>query len=151
MGFEPLHLLIDIAWVAGHSVGAAAIDADHQRLFRMLDHMRRHYAAGEEGRCRTLIQQFALAIQAHFRREEALFADLAYPGAGRHVAQHAVLAHRAASIADASGRISMGRRTLADLIDGLAVVMMTDHLALDLEVSRYLTDGPAPTAPKPRS
>lgn len=144
MGFEPLHLIIDTAWIADHDVGVAVIDAEHRQMFQMLDQMRAHYAGGDEARCRERIKELALAIPAHFAREEALFAKLPYPDAARHGAQHVVLARRAASIADAAGRMPMDRRTLADLIDGLAVVMMTDHFTLDLELGRYLADDPAP-------
>lgn len=139
MGSEPLQLIIDVAWVAGYGVGADDIDAEHERLFQMLERMRKAYAAGEEKSCLAMIKEFALAIQAHFEREEASFTKLPfYPGANRHVAQHAVLAARAAAISEAAGRRPMARRTLADLIDGLAVVVMTDHLALDLELRKYL-------------
>lgn len=140
MGSEPLHLIIDVAWVADHGVGAADIDAEHRELFRMLEQMQAHYAAGEEGPCRALIKDFARALPAHFAREEAQFLNLPYPGADHHIAQHAILARRAEAIADAAGSMPMVRHTLADLIEGLAVVMMTDHLTLDLELRRYLID-----------
>jgi hemerythrin-like metal-binding protein len=138
MGSEPLHLIIDVAWLADYGTGADGIDADHGRLVAMLTRMRTAYAAGQEAICRVLIKEFALAIQEHFAREEAFFAKLSYPGAERHSAQHAVLALRVKAISQAADCTPMPRRTLADLIDALAVVMMTDHLTLDLELRHFL-------------
>ena len=139
MGFEPLQLIINVAWAADYGVGADDIDAEHGRLYRMLARMRKAYATGQEEVCRALIKEFAMAIQAHFAREETIFTKLSYPGAERHVAQHAVLALRVEGILEAAERTPMARHTLADLIDGLAVVMMTDHLTLDLELRQFLS------------
>ena len=139
MGSEPLQLIIDAAWVAAYGVGADDIDGEHGRLFRMLDRMRAAYATKQEKFCLSLIREFAGVIRTHFEREEAIFTKLSYPGAERHIAQHAVLALRVEAILEAAGRTPMARRMLADLIDGLAVVVMTDHLTLDLELRQYLT------------
>ncbi len=139
MGSEPLQLMIDISWVAAYGVGGDEIDAEHGQLFRMLDRMRAAYATKQEKFCLSLIKEFAGAIRTHFEREEAIFTKLSYPGAERHVAQHAVLALRVEAISEAAGHTPMARRTLADLIDGLAVVVMIDHLTLDLELRRYLS------------
>jgi hemerythrin-like metal-binding protein len=138
MGSEPLQFIIDVAWIADYGVGAKDIDADHGRLFRMLGQMRMAYGAGQEKACRALIGKFAGEIPAHFAREEAIFSKLPYPGAERHRAQHAVLALRVAAISEAAaGSAPLARPALADLIDGLAVVMMTDYFALDLELRQY--------------
>ena len=138
MKFEPLQLMIDVGWLAPYNVGTGEVDAEHGRLFQMLDRMREAYAAGQDTLCLSLIEEFKEAIRAHFAGEEAIFLQLAYPGAGHHIAQHAVLAVRVETIIEAAARPPVSRHTLADLIDGLAVVVITDHLALDLELKRYL-------------
>jgi hemerythrin-like metal-binding protein len=138
MKFEPLQLMIEVGWLAAYNVGTSEVDAEHGRLFRTLDRMREAYAAGRDTLCLSLIKEFNGAIRSHFAREEAIFPQLAYPGAGHHIAQHAVLASRVEAIMEAAARPPIPRHTLADLIDGLAVVVITDHLALDLELKRYL-------------
>lgn len=143
MGSEPLQLIIDGAWVAGYGVGANEIDAEHRRLFRMLDRMRAAYAARQEKFCLLLIKEFAEAIRSHFAHEEAIFMGLSYPNANRHCAQHAVLALRVDAILEVAGRVPVARRVLADLIDGLAVVVMIDHLTLDLELRQSCASPPA--------
>lgn len=143
MGSEPLQLIIDGAWIAGYGVGADEIDAEHRRLFRMLDRMRAAYAAGQEKFCLLLIKEFAEAIRSHFAHEEAFFTKLSYPGADRHRAQHAVLALRLNAILEIAGRRPVARRVLADLIDGLAVVVMIDHLTLDFELRQSCASLPA--------
>ena len=138
MKFESPQLMIDIDWLVAYGVGANEIDAQHGRLFQTLGRMREAYAAGQDTLCLSLIKEFNGALHAHFAREEAIFSQLAYPGAGRHVAQHAALAARVEAITQAAARPPIPRHTLADLIDGLAVVVITDHLALDLELMPYL-------------
>jgi hemerythrin-like metal-binding protein len=138
MKFESPQLIIDVDWLAAYGVGANEIDAQHGCLFRTLGRMREAYAAGQDTLCLSLIKEFKGAIRAHFSHEEAIFSKLAYPGAGRHIAQHAALAARVEAITQAAARPPIPRHTLADLIDGLAVVVITDHLALDFELRPYL-------------
>ena len=138
MKFEPLQLFIDAGWLAAYGIGADPIDGEHGRLFQTLNRMREAYAAGQDTLCLSLIKEFDAAIRAHFTHEETIFPQLAYPGAGRHIAQHKVLAGRVETIMQAAARTPLLRHTLADLIDSLAVVAITDHLALDLELKRYL-------------
>ena len=145
MGHEPLQLFIDTGWLAACGIGADPIDSDHERLFQTLKRMREAYAAGQDTLCLSLIKEFNGAIRSHFAREEAIFPQLAYPGAGHHIAQHAVLASRVEAIMEAAARPPIPRHILADLIDGLAVVVITDHLALDLELRRYLPERPKTT------
>jgi hemerythrin-like metal-binding protein len=134
---KPLQLIINAAWVAAYSVGVTAIDSDHRRLYQMLRRMREAYAAEENARCLALIRDAAAAILAHFAHEEALFAGGRYPGAEGHVAKHAILAQRVQAISRAAQGPSVARCALADLIDGLAVVVMTDHITLDLELRPF--------------
>ena len=136
--YEPLQLFIETGWLAAHGVGAEPIDSDHKRLFQTLKRMREAYAAGQDTLCLSLINAFDRMIRAHFAHEEAMFPQLAYPGAGRHIAQHKVLAARIETITQAAARTPLPPHTLADLIDSLAVVAITDHLALDLELKQYL-------------
>lgn len=137
-GYEPHQLFIDTGWLAAYGIGAEPIDGDHERLFQTLKRMREAYAAGQDTLCLSLINTFGWMIRAHFAREEAMFSQLAYPGAGRHIAQHKLLAIRVETITQAAARTSLPPHTLADLIDALAVVAITDHLALDLELKAYL-------------
>jgi hemerythrin-like metal-binding protein len=138
VGYEPLQPFIDTGWLAAHGIGAEPIDDDHERLFQTLKRMRKAYAAGQDMLCLSLINVFDGMIRAHFAHEEAMFAQLVYPGAGRHIAQHKVLAVRVQTITQAAARTPLPPHALADLIDGLAVVAITDHLALDLELKQYL-------------
>ena len=139
MGHEPFQLFIDTGWLATCGIGADPIDSDHERLFQTLKRMREAYAAGQDTLCLSLIKEFDAAIRSHFAHEEAIFPQLAYPGAGRHIAQHKMLAVRVEMITQAAARTPLARHTLADLIDGLAAVAITDHLALDLELKWYLS------------
>ena len=138
MRFEPLQLMIDVGWLAAYNVGTGELDAEHGRLFQSLGRMREAYDARQDTLCLSLIKEFKEAIHAHFAREEATFPQLAYPGADNHIAQHALLAVRVEAITEAAARPPIPRHTLGDLIDGLAVVVITDHLVLDLELRRYL-------------
>jgi hemerythrin-like metal-binding protein len=138
MRFEPLHLFIDADCLAAYGVGADQIDGEHKQLSQMLSRMREAYAAGQDTLCHSLIKEFDGLIRAHFAHEEAIFPQLAYPSAGHHIAQHRMLVVRVEAITQAAARTPLLRHTLADLIDGLAAVAITDHLALDLDLKWYL-------------
>lgn len=136
MGSEPLRLMIDAEWLSPYGVGANEIDAEHEMLFDRLSAVRHAFAAANYGTSRDLLQDLVDAVEAHFAHEEDVFGTMDYPGAGRHVAQHALLKHRLNSIARSAGDADLPPHALADLIDAAAAVLMTDHLTLDLELKQ---------------
>lgn len=129
--------MIDIAWLSSCEVGSREIDAEHERLLDALTAMREAFAGGHYHACRRLLDRCIDQVEAHFTREEALFGSFDYPGARRHADQHGVLSLRLKAIARSASDLDLPPRILADLIDGVAAVVMTDHLTLDLELKQH--------------
>jgi hemerythrin len=77
------------AWTATMSVGVEALDDDHRHLVAMLNDL---YDAMREGRGAAALygtlHGLLVYAEAHFAREERMFAATDYPGAWSHKVEH---------------------------------------------------------------
>jgi len=77
-------------WDPSLEIGYALIDAQHRELFRqvdaLLDAVRSGHRAGELGQLLAFLGDY---VVTHFRTEEALMEERAYPGRAPHLAEHA--------------------------------------------------------------
>lgn len=82
-----------VHWSPNLSVGAEELDSDHQELIELLNRLDGEVgsSAGHDAISRTL-DEFIARIETHFRREEEIMAQEAYPEAEHHVKLHQALA-----------------------------------------------------------
>ena len=111
-------------WTESLSVGLSAIDADHHRLFDMLEELRgllaSHAPGYDIGFAFERLAEFAVF---HFRREEALLEGNGYPGHAAHKGQHDQFAARAGqALADhRAGRAGAIDHGLIDFVEAWLV------------------------------
>jgi hemerythrin-like metal-binding domain len=88
--------------------GVAAIDAEHRELANLMNAIYDSAAAGETHKTVGLFDELLEHTVAHFRHEEALFINTAYPDAERHRRHHALLTAKAVEYRDcaAAGKMS---------------------------------------------
>lgn len=78
-----------LRWRDSLALGAPAVDADHKRLFELLDRIRFLDLAGDDAvSIGNALSELLLYTQTHFRREEQLMELGGYPGLARHRAIH---------------------------------------------------------------
>lgn len=84
-----------IAWTELLLVGNEAIDADHRHLFevvqRLHDGIRQKHGASL---IRDVLDELMEYAREHFAREEALMAEIRFPGKEEHAFEHRLLTHR---------------------------------------------------------
>jgi hemerythrin len=77
-------------WTPELAVGVEAIDEQHRELFRRTEVFLQAAQASAEGReLLRLLGYLGEYVVTHFEAEEALMAELAYPSAAAHTAEHA--------------------------------------------------------------
>ena len=76
-------------WSNSYDLGIATIDAQHKKLFRLLNELYDALAKNEDKavKCR-IIDELITFSMAHFEYEERLFQDLHYDGRKEHIAAH---------------------------------------------------------------
>ncbi len=84
-----------IQWTPEMSVGVPSLDKDHQRLIEILNHL--SLSIRENKSKETLgeiIDNLVAYTLYHFKREEDLFLQTAYPDSAAHVKEHHELKRR---------------------------------------------------------
>ncbi len=78
-----------VAWSEDLTVGVAAVDADHRKLFSLVNYLYDSMILGKE---KPVIDEFIGSLvvytQQHFDREEAFFEETAYPDRAAHKKEH---------------------------------------------------------------
>lgn len=84
-------------WRENLSVGIPEIDRDHRRLIDILNRLHYMALAGDDrAAIGRVIDEVVAYTRDHFRREERLMREIAYPQALDHQAQHRAFAERLA-------------------------------------------------------
>lgn len=141
MGGSSNRFILDTTWLSLCRTGIGSIDADHRDIHDRIERLHEACALGRIDQCRTVSAGLLVAIGRHFHREEALFAPTEYPNARHHADQHRQLLHRLTVFATAVAHGSPSIREIADGADLVASVLMTDHVALDMDLKAYLQAG----------
>ena len=99
-----------VQWNDSFSIGIDAIDAQHRRLFDMVNEYYRGIAAGETaGALSRLLAGLATYTLTHFRYEEEFLDEIGYPDARAHRREHDALQEQ---VADLLTRAQDGRLIL---------------------------------------
>jgi hemerythrin len=127
-------------WTDSLSVGIAAIDADHRRLFKMLEELRGQLANRAPGYdIDFAFKRLVEFATFHFCREEALLVGNGYPGQGSHKQEHnAFTAQAGQALANfRAGRTDAISPELIDFIE----TWLIDHIREgDIVFSGFLRD-----------
>lgn len=118
-----------MVWSPALEGGVAAIDAEHRELATLMNGLYDSAAAGDAGATVRLFDDLLTHTVAHFRHEEALFVNTAYPEADRHRRHHALLTAKAIEYRDCAARGDMTALT-AEILPRLADYL-TYHMQKD--------------------
>lgn len=116
-----------MAWNESYRVGNALLDSDHRILIDLLDQL---HDAMETGQSRavigSVISVLAEYVEHHFRREEALMAEVGFPDLDSHRAQHRDLERQVLEVRD---RYRAGEKgALGQEVVDLLKNWLTDHI-----------------------
>ncbi len=117
-------------WTATMSIGIEAIDADHKKLFDLLDELDAlliRKASGEE--LENVLERLVDYTVYHFRREEALLEGNGYPAWQQHKSSHDRFVAQAADILQ---RFRAGQTQVVsrDIVEGVRT-WLADHVTKD--------------------
>jgi hemerythrin len=130
-----------IAWDPGLALGVAAVDAQHQELFRRAAEL---VAAMERGpepdEVESLLSYLARYVCEHFGAEEELMLHFGFAGLPAHRARHQEFI-RAFGLLRAEVRRSGPTPELATRLGATVVGWLREHIGgTDLELARFLLD-----------
>jgi len=123
-------------WTPSLSVGVAAIDDDHKRLFQLFNEARLVAQSDEqdEGLLNGLAQELVLYTQSHFKREEAVMAASGYPCCEDHIATHKRFVEQVQLMLD---KTLSGEGSIAEFVFMLKELFIQHIKENDLEIADY--------------
>lgn len=78
-----------VAWSEDLTIGVAAVDADHRKLFSLVNYL---YDSMIQGKDKPVIDDFIDSLiiytRQHFDREETFFEETVYPDRAAHKKEH---------------------------------------------------------------
>ncbi|WP_158240542.1 bacteriohemerythrin [Telmatospirillum siberiense] len=81
-----------VAWSEDLTIGVAAVDADHRKLFSLVNYLYDSMIAGKETPViDEFIDSLIIYTKQHFEREESLFEETSYPDRLAHRQEHDAL------------------------------------------------------------
>lgn len=105
-----------ITWDESFSVGVKLIDAQHQKLFAMINKLHKevkNISNGEFEPLENIILQLAAYVDFHFRTEEKYFVKFDYERTDEHIRQHKMYEDK---IREFNERYKKGEEKLGDEI-----------------------------------
>jgi hemerythrin-like metal-binding protein len=127
----------EVQWDPALATGDLDVDAQHMRLFELVRVMEEQIAEGRGHEAvRESMDQIAAYAHSHFAFEEALMADVDFPGLDAQVAQHRAFTEEIDSLSDQllAGQ-SISPRGMLDYLSAWLV----QHIAVeDRKIGEYI-------------
>jgi hemerythrin len=132
-------------WTPDLAVGIDLIDEQHRELFRRAGCLLASARAGDEpAEILRVLGYLGEYVATHFRAEEALMADAAYPAIAAHRGEHARLTARFRRMRDGFARGGVGPE-LADEVRREVCEWLRDHVSeTDRALARHLRSPRSP-------
>lgn len=122
-------------FITGHPV----IDAEHGKIVDSINQVSEAVRKGQFDRCAILLDDFLKTCKNHFKAEEALLAELGYPGLSDHAAFHRELVLKAKAVRalcmDMNNPDSIQR-----CFDEMATLLIEDVVKGDLQFVSFLIE-----------
>lgn len=129
--------LVHLAWRDAYKSGNAVIDTQHRALFKDVNQLLGAVLGEREPQdVLALVNRFLADVVQHFREEEAILTQVAYPRVAEHAVLHRALIEQAGELAR---RYGAGSLSLGELFAFLARDVVAHHmLVADREFFSYL-------------
>ena len=125
-----------IAWEDQYKIGVAAIDRDHEALFRIYNEIVLTLAHSSDARIsERTIEALGRYAKTHFVVEEELMSAIGYPKYMEHKAIHQSFSDYVEDLAMAYAN---GEETSPDFIEFLGTWILSHILGMDLQIAEYL-------------
>lgn len=126
-------------WRDGLALGVPAIDDDHRRLIDSINRLNVVIALGAEpAGVAAILDELGEHTRGHFRREEMMMRQSAYPGYDAHCALHRALARRYEEMR-ASCRSGAGGSRMQRFCDALAEALLVHMVEEDAKIRPFVT------------
>lgn len=120
-----------IKWDESFSVGVKLIDAQHQKLFGIINKLHKEVSGAPDGEFEPLenmILQLAAYVDFHFRTEEKFFQEYDYEKTEEHTHQHHTYADK---IRDFNERYKKGEEKLGEEILKFLEHWIMNHIKIN--------------------
>ena len=126
-----------IDWTNKNAVGVAEVDAQHQKLFELLNRLHESVVQGkEQSELFAILDELIDYTVYHFKTEEDLFLKYDFPGYQEHKDVHDELTRTAV---DLQQQLREGSAVLSfELLDFLNSWLIDHTLGLDQEMGPFL-------------
>ncbi len=117
---------VQLSWHHAYECGNALIDSEHRALFAHVNHLLDAIFSDQpdDGIAR-MIDELVQEVDQHFRDEEILLNQTAFPGASAHAEVHRQLLAKARTLV---GRFQAGEEVIAELFHFLAHDVIARHI-----------------------
>jgi hemerythrin len=126
-------------WGDKYMVNIVIVDAQHKKLFDILNRLHVSVVEGrEQGELFDILDQLIEYTVEHFQTEEELFLEHDFPGYEEHKAEHDKLTK---TVIELQQKLRDGSATLSfEVLDFLHDWLMEHTLGLDKEMGPYLNE-----------
>jgi hemerythrin len=125
-----------IAWEDQYKVGVAAIDRDHEDLFRVYNEIVLNLTTASDARIKErIVATLEGYTKNHFKVEEELMRAVGYPNYHTHQAAHESFCEY---IEDLATAFANDEETSSDFIHFLGNWILSHVLVMDQEIAEYL-------------
>lgn len=125
MDRPPFDFAASLAWKSAYECGHLLIDFQHRELFKLANDALRTADTATEAELDGLVERLLSRIRRHFVDEEALLAQIAYPGLHDHLVEHRRILAEVESFRD---RVRDGRRRAVELVELVCFGVVAAHL-----------------------
>lgn len=122
---DPISLAMSLSWKPAFECGHLLIDFQHRELFKLANDALRAVDTATEDELDGLIERLLSRIRRHFVDEEALLAQIAYPGLHDHLVEHRRILAEVESFRD---RVRDGRRRAVELVELVCFGVVAAHM-----------------------
>jgi len=131
-----------IVWRPQMAVGNDAIDEDHRHLLKLLNEVETAFGDGaSEALLRQALARLIEYTDFHFKREERLQRQIAYPGHEDHAVQHIALKKQLAEIVREVETLATAARRDPATVERVAILsrewLINHILGEDLKMKPY--------------
>lgn len=135
---------VPLVWTAALSVGHAAIDDDHKRLFDLLNHAQNAVGTQQgEHAVRDVVRELLDYTIYHFGREEVVMRRHRYPDFLEHKKMHDEFVRKVATARDRLILGTGGEVILEPLLVFLRQWLVEHIQGVDKRMAHYVTNHPA--------
>ena len=131
-----------LRWTTALAIGVPELDAQHEELFRRVERLHDAMIAHDRTEAARLLEFLLVYVRERFAAEEALMAEVQFPGRAAHEAEHSAFASEVAGLYERLAREGPTAR-LVLTVDQRVTWWLKDHIyTSDLALSRHAAAHP---------